>query len=136
MAPPDDSCSNVETAMGAQDLRADRAVLPRTAKAVPPGIDISYQHLAVTDGSRSSPGEHWGDRNCHLTHWRVTSERARCYGLLVSFPPFHRCQYIRFSLISPTSVSQKIAPRASTHSPDRFRRKTHLNSVENQGPAA
>jgi len=55
--------------------------------------------------------------------------------LLVSFPPFHRCQYIRISLISPPSVSQKMAPRASTHSPVRFRRKTHLNSVENQGPA-
>ena len=54
----------------------------------------------------------------------------------VSRPPFHRCQYIRISLIRPPSVSQKIAPRASTHSPVRFRRKTHLNSVENQGPAA
>ena len=121
--------------MGAQDLRADRAVLPRTAKAVPPGIDILYQHLAVTDGSKSSPGEHSGHRNCHLAP-RVTSKGTKCYGLPVSFPPFHRCQYIRISLISPTSVSQKIAPRASTHSPDRFRRKTHLNSVENQGPAA
>ena len=38
--------------------------------------------------------------------------------------------------MSSPSVSQKMAPRASTHSPVRFRRKTHLNSVENQGPAA
>jgi len=58
------------------------------------------------------------------------------YGLLVSRPPFQRCQYIRISVINPPSVSQKIAPRASTHSPVRLRRKTHLNSVENQGPAA
>jgi hypothetical protein len=37
--------------------------------------------------------------------------------------------------LSP-SVSQKIAPRASTHSPVRFRWNRHLNSVLNHGPAA
>src|SRR5215207_2171752 len=57
-------------------------------------------------------------------------------GLPVSLPPFHRCQYIRISVTRPPSISQKMAPRASTHSPVRFRRQTHLNSVENQGPAA
>jgi hypothetical protein len=30
----------VETAMGAQDLRADKTVMPGTAKAVPPRIGI------------------------------------------------------------------------------------------------
>src|SRR6476620_7200473 len=57
-------------------------------------------------------------------------------GLAVSRPPFQRCQYMRISLISSPWVSQKMAPRASTHSPVRRRRNTHLNSVENQGPAA
>ena len=57
-------------------------------------------------------------------------------GLAGLFPPFQRCQYIRISVTFSPSVSQKIAPRASTHSPVRFRRNTHLNSVLNQGPAA
>src|SRR3954470_6076609 len=43
-------------------------------------------------------------------------------GLLVSRPPLKRCQYMRISEILPPSVSQKMAPRASTHSPVRFRR--------------
>src|ERR1041384_6594968 len=48
---------------------------------------------------------------------------------------FRRCQYIRSSEILASLVSQKSAPRASTHSPVRRRRKTTLNSVANQGPA-
>ena len=54
-------------------------------------------------------------------------------GNQISRPPLHRCQYIRISVIFPPAVSQKIAPRASTHSPVRRRRNVVLNSVENQG---
>src|SRR5215218_11203827 len=66
----------------------------------------------------------------------VAEKMSSFHAIEVSRPPFQRCQYIRISVIRPASVSQKIAPRASTHSPVRRRRNTHLNSVENQGPAA
>ena len=48
--------------------------------------------------------------------------RMLSQGLLVSRPPLKRCQYMRISVILPSAVSQKMAPRASTHSPVRFRR--------------
>src|SRR5215218_10366408 len=78
----------------------------------------------------------------HTFDWSLRRLLSPCctttppYGLPVSLPPFHRCQYILISLIRSPAVSQKIAPLASTHSPVRRRRKRHLNSVENQGPAA
>src|SRR6267143_1031937 len=58
------------------------------------------------------------------------------HGFPSSLPPAYRCQYMRISEILPSLVSQKIAPRASTHSPVRRRRKVQRNSVANHGPAS
>src|SRR5215211_8705122 len=66
MAPPDDCCSNVETAMGAQGLGQTEAVLLVTAKPVPPGTHISCQHLGPRIGSGCPLGSTDGQRNCHL----------------------------------------------------------------------
>ena len=43
---------------------------------------------------------------------------------------------MRISVILPFRVSQNTAPRASTHSPVRRRRKVQRNSVANHGPAS
>jgi hypothetical protein len=51
------------------------------------------------------------------------------------FPPSAWCQYIRISETFPSFVSQNIAPRASTCSPVRRRRKVQRNSTANHGPA-
>src|SRR6266496_189972 len=67
--------------------------------------------------------------------WGPWFPRYSFQGLLVSRPPFHRCQYMRISVTFSPLVSQNRAPRASTQSPERRRRNEHLNSAANQGPA-
>src|SRR2546423_9918844 len=124
MAPPEYCCYNLETALG-HGLATDGAA-EQTANPVPRFSLLQIKQLWLWASSRASS----------MRDAPPAPVSPASYGLLVSCPPFQRCQYIRISLIASPSVSQKMAPRASTQSPEWRRRKTHLNSVENQGPAA
>src|SRR6266581_581238 len=70
---------------------------------------LEYRHIPVGHGAVSD-----ATFGRLVDAVRELAGRRRVYGCL--------CQYIRISVILPSLVSQKIAPRASTHSPLRRRR--------------